>query len=77
LFVGEAPTASKRLIELDNDKPPIARGLGKRKFRWIEKLLSLQNLVVTGKATEISPVRDRDRFSQRGHLALLLFLESA
>ena len=66
LCVVEAPTAAKCFVELDNDKPPITQGLGKRKFSRIEKLLSFQNLVVAGEPAPIPPIRDRDRFRQ-GH----------
>src|ERR1700740_3671464 len=77
LCVVEAPTAAKCFVELDKDKAPITRGLGKRKFSRIEKPLSLQNLVIAGEPTPIPPIRDRHRFSQGPNLVLLLFLDIA
>src|ERR1700756_1855179 len=77
LCIVEAPTASNCFVELDKHKPPITRGLGKRKFSRIEKPLSLQNLVVAGQPTPIPPICDRHRFSQGPNLVLLLFLDIA
>jgi hypothetical protein len=52
---------------LDNSKSPITGRLGESKLGRIEKLLSLENLVIAGEAAHISSIRDRDGFSVSGH----------
>jgi hypothetical protein len=67
LRIVQTPATTKRFVELDNSKSPITGRLGESKLGRIEKLLSLENLVIAGEAAHISSIRDRDGFSVSGH----------